>query len=94
MNKKRVKKEKLSFGIVLNKTFEDYKRNFKSILKFILVFIGIPLLLFSLIEFLLMLNDPSLFNALSKPGNNLELPLYFTIITYLFSFVIFFLLHL
>jgi hypothetical protein len=46
-------KDKISFGKILGKSWEDYKSNFYSIFKFMLVFVGIPSLMISVLLLIL-----------------------------------------
>lgn len=55
-----MKRGKLSFGSIFSKTVEDYKRNFKSIFLFLLVFIGIFSLLSFVISSIIIMNDKTI----------------------------------
>ena len=50
----------MNFGEIFSQTWKDYKLNFKSILKFILLFIGIPAFIFSIINISLVLSNEDL----------------------------------
>lgn len=82
------KKDEFTFGSLFSESFEEYRRNFRGIFKFMLLFIGIPLLILSLVEFIIIISDSSLFEMMSVPevmeqlnAGIIQLPLYYQIIT-------------
>jgi hypothetical protein len=54
----------MSLGEVFDSSIAEYKKNFKPIVSFIILWLGIPLLLFSIISAVWVLNDPELFSFL------------------------------
>jgi hypothetical protein len=89
-----IKKDKFTFGSILDESIQDYKKNFGEIFKFMLIFVGIPALIFCLIEFSIYVVDSNLLSIFSTPSilNQLnegiiKLPLYYRIITSFFSLI-------
>jgi hypothetical protein len=90
-------KDNFTFGEILGDSISEYGKNFREILKFMFVFVGIPALIFGLIELIAVLADPMLFNILSNPellsqiGNTIKLPIYYRLGSYLFGAITIFL---
>ena len=90
-----IKKDKFTFGSILGESINDYKKNFKEIFKFMLLFFGIPVLIFGLIEFAFYFVDPHLLTLVSTPSllkqlnqGIIKLPLYYRMIDLFFSLII------
>lgn len=91
--KKQTKKEsnpekEFTFSKIFSKSIEEYKSNFKGILKFMLIFSGIILVVSALFQILTMsfdkkilelISDPELINSLIE--NTIQIPSYYIIIT-------------
>jgi len=90
--KSEEKKSKLRFGSILSKSFDEYKLNFKSIFKFIFLLVGVPYILFTLVQIIFMSVDPNVLSIMSSPEmlnevdtGLLEFPLYYTLTNFLFT---------
>ena len=74
----------MRFGEIFDKSWKEYKINFKEFFKFVLVFTGIPALLFLIVQIVWMFLDSSLMEVLRNPMliyNGLALPVGFLIFT-------------
>jgi len=86
-------KDKFTFGEIFNTSLEEYKRNFKSIFKFVLLFMGIPYLVISILQFILISSDTRLFNMLSNVSmleinqEMIKFPFYYQLISALFGII-------
>jgi hypothetical protein len=92
------KKGRVKFGRLLDKSFDDYKLNFKSIFKLIILLVGIPYLLFTILQLVFIATDPNVFSFVSNSQlanqvdlEGLEVPLYYSITNTTFSLVYLFL---
>jgi hypothetical protein len=88
-----MKEDKIKFGSIFSKSWEEYKSNFKESSKFVLLFLGLPALLLLIIEIVLLSVDPSLFSIMSSPATvaalegTIKIPIYFRIISGFFTIV-------
>jgi hypothetical protein len=92
------KKDKFTFGDILGESIQEYKNNFREILKFMLLFVGIPALILCIFQFVCIIIDPKLFALLSTPSllkqlntGLIKLPLYYQIVSALFNLITIFL---
>ncbi len=88
------KKGDVKFGRLLDKSFDEYKANFKSIFKLIILFVGIPYLLFTILQIVFVVTDPNVFSIVSNSqlmnqldSEELKIPLYYSITNAGFSLV-------
>lgn len=91
--KKQTKKEsnpekEFTFSKIFSKSIEEYKSNFKGILKFMLIFSGIILVVSALFQILTMSFDKEILELISNPElinslieNTIQIPSYYIIIT-------------
>lgn len=92
-----VKKEEFTFGSLFSESFEEYRKNFRGIFKFLILFLGIPLLIISLVKFILIMSNPYLFELVSVPElikqvslGAIQLPVYYNIIIGILGVILFF----
>ncbi len=99
--KKQTKKEskpekEFTFSKIFSKSIEEYKSNFKGILKFMLIFSGIILVASALFQILTMSFDKKILEILSNPElinslieNTIQIPSYYLIITSILGIISF-----
>ena len=95
---KRGSEDKFTFGSLFDKSVNEYKRNFKPILKLVLIFLGIILVLAFLFNSITLITDERIFNIMSNPlligqynQGTIKLPIYYDIVSISLNIVYFFL---
>ncbi|HOF44313.1 MAG TPA: glycerophosphoryl diester phosphodiesterase membrane domain-containing protein [Candidatus Pacearchaeota archaeon] len=95
---KRGDEDKFTFGSLFDKSVNEYKRNFKPILKLVLIFLGIILVLAFLFNSITLITDERIFNIMSNPlligqynQGTIKLPIYYDIVSISLNIVYFFL---
>lgn len=98
VKQKREIEKKFKFSDLVQKSIEDYKSNFKPILKFVLIFLGIILFLAFLFNSIVLIVDERVFSIMSDPvltsqynQGTISLPLYYNIVSSIINIVYFFL---
>jgi hypothetical protein len=91
---KREGEDKFTFGDIFRRSFKEYTGNFREIFKFIFLFVGIPALLLTIIQIVMLIVDPNLFAMMSTPellaqldAGTLKMPLYYTLVNAFFSII-------
>lgn len=79
----------MTFEKILKNSWNDYKKNFKSIFNFMFVFKGIPIILFTLISIYFIFNDTNVYNLFISEinYNNPTLPWYYLITSWIFGLI-------
>jgi len=94
MKSKLEKKERIGFVDILRKSFGEYKGNFKSIFKFMLLFVGIPIFMFDIANSIMFLLDKRLFDILMNPtdfsAGIINLPFYYNFVHVIIGIIFFF----
>ncbi len=98
MVKQKREEKKFTFGSLFQKSIDDYKSNFKPILKFILIFLGIAIFIAFLFNVIVISTDERVFNMMSDPvlieqynQGLIDLPPYYNIISSILNIIYFFL---
>ena len=93
---KRGSEDKFTFGSLFDKSVNEYKRNFKPILKLVLIFLGIILVLAFLFNSITLITDERIFNIMSNPlligqynQGTIKLPIYYDIVSISLNIVYF-----
>lgn len=91
-------KKNFKFNDILNKSINECRTNYKEIFKLIFFFIGIPLILLTIVQIIFLVTDLNLFSIMSNPElisqieeGTIKIPFYYTLTENLFSLVIMFL---
>jgi hypothetical protein len=88
------RKDNFTFGEIFSRSFKEYRGNFREIFKFVFLFIGIPALLLTLVQIVMLIVDPNLFAMMSTPellaqidAGTLKMPLYYTLVNIFFIII-------
>lgn len=98
VKQKKESEKKFKFSELFQQSIEDYKSNFKPILKLVLIFIGIILVLAFLFNSIVLITDERVFSVMSDPvlisqynQGLIDFPLYYNIISSIFNIIYLFL---